>query len=405
MDLVISFFKLFVLINFFLLTLSCVILPPLYPKKIFFITLLALFLLDLFKNRYLKLYIINPFLIIFFLGFYFFYGALNESDLSLGLQFFSSTVLLVIFYVIVRFGICVNKNLKYSVFILVFVIYYLSAGYFGIVSGLPFGDELVDIFIKYELGFIGQRDFGIIVLPMLHFITSPLLLILSSLLIIENSGKLSIKLFFFLVTIFGATYFSGSRGIFLFSILSAFVLFLYFSSRMKKMVVSSLIGALIIFVALTYDFGMIANSKETSNSVKLAHAYSYLDSVDSKSLILGDGLASTYFTQGFGRVTAQTELMLFDFLRYFGVFNTIFFYIFLVFPIVIRRGAIKLINPFKSHATPYAICFSFYLLLAMSNPMVLNSYGMIVVIWYWANVYRFLVAPDYAANNGAPANL
>jgi hypothetical protein len=74
------------------------------------------------------------------------------------------------------------------------------------------------------------------------------------------------------------------------------------------------------------------------------------------------------------------------------VLNTCIFFIILIFPIRFNNGKWLFISPFNNdEVRPYFITFIFYLMMAMTNPMLFNSYGMIVVVWYWSNIYRLSI--------------
>lgn len=376
-------------INFFILTLVSFILPPLFPKKIFFSIVLLLFIFRLLYKKELKLPILNPLLLISFMFIYMFVGGFGSIDIGFAMQFCTATLMLLLFYVVIHFEISINKHIQVSAIIFVLIVYYISLSYFGILSNLPYSQVLVDAFIHFNLGFIGERNFGGIILPMLHFVSSPVLLILVASLIIDNQHKIGVRLYSLIALAMGAVYFSGSRGIFVFTILCFFTLVFFFGSMRRRLILLITLALIGIYVVSVIDFSLIFNSKEQSNSIKLEHVYSYFNHADIKSVLFGEGLAANYYTSGFDRFASMTELMIFDFFRYFGVLNTIAFFIILIFPVYFRRGHWVFILPFKNNeARPYLIAFLFYLMMAMTNPMLLNSYGMIVVVWYWSNLYR-----------------
>lgn len=374
--------------NFFLLIIVSIILPPLYPKKIFFFIAMVFFALSLISKSKITLNFLSPIAFNFILIMYLCAGTFGDVNFELAIQFCFASLMLVLSYVVMHFNIDINKHLKYAMLVLVVIVYYVSLGYFGFIVNLPYSTVLVDVFISYKLGFIGERQFGGLVLPMLHFVSSPVLLILSSLYIIDNKNSMNIPKYFVLLSFFGAIYFSGSRGIFVFSFLCSALLLIYFSSKYIKVLVSLILLIFLFFIFFSFDLSAAFDFKEQSISIKFGHFISYLDYVGARNFIMGDGLASYYFTSGFSRMAAMTELMLFDFLRYFGFLNTLALLIVLIFPICIVRGRFYFVSPFTKLAFPYFITFIFYLLMAMTNPMLLNSYGMLVVVWYWVNILR-----------------
>jgi hypothetical protein len=393
---VILTYRLFVNINFFLLVLVSFLLPPLFPKKVFFGLAILMFLASVASKKIVRLPLLNPLLLIGFMFFYLCVGGFGNIDFSLALQFFSSVLMALLFYVVIHFDIAINKHVQASGIIFVLIVYYLSLSYFGILANIPGSKYLVDVFISLKLGFIGERSFGTLVLPMLHFVSSPILLILVSGLIIDNKDTKGFIFYLLMLLLLGAVYFSGSRGIFLSTILCIFTMFVFLKSLRWKLLIVISVAIITLYTISVVDFSGVFSLTEQSNSIKLSHIVSYIRHADFANVLFGEGLAAYYYTSGFGRIAAQTELMLLDFFRYFGLINTMLFFALLVFPVQIRARKFVLIMPFSSDVLPYFIAFMFYLLMAMLNPMLLNSYG--IIVWYWTNVYR-LTSVTLAAND------
>jgi hypothetical protein len=96
-------------------------------------------------------------------------------------------------------------------------------------------------------------------------------------------------------------------------------------------------------------------------------------------LLFGDGLASTYYTVGFQIRAAQTEITLLDMIRYFGLPLTALLYAALLFPSLRQRS----IDRRKLKAI---VIFAVYLLMSLTNPILFNSFGLMIVVWYWTRM-------------------
>jgi hypothetical protein len=98
------------------------------------------------------------------------------------------------------------------------------------------------------------------------------------------------------------------------------------------------------------------------------------------SLVFGRGLAHLYFTVGAGGFKSNTEITPMDMVRYFGLFLTLLLYYVIVFPV---RG----IKAYTGENLVDVLIFLVYLLLSFTNPILFNSMGMLVILWYWSRLY------------------
>ncbi|GAD02748.1 hypothetical protein AALB_2828 [Agarivorans albus MKT 106] len=233
---------------FFLLFLFSFILPPLFPKKIFFaLSLVLLFLGFLYRGR-LSVPYINPLIFVLFFYIYWCMYPLGNVDFDVSTQFFLSTLMLFLFYSVVHFRLDVNIHFKYAGFLLAFIALYASVGFFGFILNLPFSSELIDFYIFHSLGFLGERNFGVIVLPMFHFVSTPVLLVLLSLVVINSHGAINASRMLVVFGLLSVIFLSGSRAIFLTAFATTFMLYYFYASRGFRFFL------LLFFVFLFYLF-------------------------------------------------------------------------------------------------------------------------------------------------------
>jgi hypothetical protein len=365
-----------------------IFLPPLFPKKIIFILILISAFLYCVSKKRLKLFIINPLIILVFFLIYFCVGY-GSHDESLAFQFFILTFSFFIIFTITESSYDVEQHLKNICVVFSLLIIYMSLGYFSnfLSIKIPFSDSLTAFFIKNNLGFIGFREFGSFKPPMLHFVSAPILLV-SLLLIFDefiSENKIKNALPFFIVL--AAILVSGSRGIVAFSFIGIFLIYFYRVGAVGKL--TTIFLTIIIFALIIVNIDIdttLFSFSEKSNSVKAGHFISFIDQLNFKQVLMGDGLASLYYTIGFDSITAQTEIFLLDSIRYFGMFGTLLFFILLLIPMKLNINMrIMLISRYKELPVVYLI-FSLYLLMSFTNPILLNSYGIIVVLWFWSRV-------------------
>ncbi|WP_157470847.1 hypothetical protein [Colwellia sp. PAMC 20917] len=375
----------------FLLTIYIffsIFLPPLFPKKVIFILVLTISLIYVYLKKKLSLVIINPVIIFLFFLFYYCVGY-TVQDGPLALQFLLLTVSLFIIFTVTEIRYDIEENLQTVSIIFSLLVIYMSMGFFSnfISIPIPFTDQLIAFFIDNKLGYIGFRAFGNFKPPMLHFISSPILLVPLLLLFDKLVRETKLKNFILFLIVLTAILLSGSRGIVAFSLIGIMLIYFYrvgIKTKLSLIFILALACAFII-TNLETDFTLFSPT-EKSNSVKVGHFISFIEQLNVKQVIVGDGLASLYYSVGFDKITGQTEVFLLDSIRYFGILGTLLFFLLLLIPMRLNnKNKITLIRRYKQLPILYLI-FILYLLMSFTNPILLNSYGILVILWFWSKV-------------------
>lgn len=162
------------------------------------------------------------------------------------------------------------------------------------------------------------------------------------------------------------------------AVLTMLALFLYRSSWLVRMAVfSTLVPAVLGCLAYLWMFTSMFSPAETSNSIKLGHLISFYDSIDVTTLLLGNGSGSYFFTSGYDRWVAQTEITWMDSVRFFGAPLSIVLLGAIIFP----NGTLFFRHWRQVSARTIIVI---YLFMSFSNPVLFNSFGFIVVLWYWS---------------------
>ena len=157
------------------------------------------------------------------------------------------------------------------------------------------------------------------------------------------------------------------------------------NTRYAKYFVYPVLG--LFFVAfLCFVLILAMETSESSNEVKYAHLVSYTKLFEEHPvyLLLGQGPGTSFYSAGFGEYTALTEWSYLEVLRNYGVFGLGILAVFAA-PLV----------PFFRHRDEertFVMLFSYvaYLLIAGTNPLLLSSTGMLMVLSAYSYDRKFL---------------
>ncbi len=388
------YFNSIVNILMFLYLTTTLVIPSFIANKIIFLLIMAIYIVcSGFKIIGTKIPIYIA--LIFIYGFLI--SVFSNSDFSLAKQFLFAPMVLLLFYPSIYFKVNIRKVIKYSCWILLFVdmafIIY-GANYLSV--GLPFGLSYLSFILKliprpifefiedYSEIAIGYRGFFGGLDLMVHMGSVPFLFFSTCLWCEDLFGEKKLYAIFPLILSLLVIIISTSRALLICSCLIVFVSFLIFinSKVLKKIAIFFVIIAIIFALVYLFEKTVIFDLEETSNNVKVGHFLSFFNSPD---LILyltsGTGLGSYYFSSGVMKIIAHTEITFLDYARFIGLPLTILFYHFLIHPF----GFVKKTNKRKRAIT---CVFVIYLIMALTNPILVNSFGLFGTLWYWIEIYN-----------------
>jgi hypothetical protein len=172
---------------------------------------------------------------------------------------------------------------------------------------------------------------------------------------------------------------SGSRGlVFIAGVFLTALIVLRVSWAWRIVAVVTATACMYALHAIYLSNTLILSIEDTSNAAKLGHFTSYLDDMTLESALFGKGLATYYFSTGSGAMKAHTEITPLDMARYFGIpISTLLF-------LIILLPSRQAVGYFKNPV--FVLAFALYLALSATNPVLINSYGLLVVLWYWSKV-------------------
>lgn len=364
-DIITILIKLFIVFTLFI--------PVSSLNKLMFIFIIIFYFTYICLNR--KIIIISAPLMVFII---FTYSLLiaqfnGNIDKLLAKQFFLSVSILFLVIPMVHFKISIrNFIIRISI---IYSIISIVLAYFTF-NKMIMSTNLLTYLKDISLVAYGYRNFVGSDQFFFHFGTVPFL-VLPLYLILFDRVRMIVKKTLFLILIIFTVYLSSSRALYLISLI---ILIYYILKIMPKhirriSVIFIIMCSAIITVYLVRNT-MIFSINEHSNSIKIGHFTSVIKQSNIRQFFLGDGLASRYFSEGANKIIAHTELTYMDLYRYFGAIFLLFLLIVLVFPTFKIRTS-KLEN---------TIFFVLYLVLSATNPTLINSYGFIIVVWYWNEI-------------------
>ena len=361
---------------FFCITLVA---PVAFINKLIFLVLGAWTLKDmLFARRPAVGLIAAPLVVLAIFAYGLVTSLMSRSDSGLAIQLFLSVFIPFLIHFVDRYHIDVDRMVEVAgVVLLVFT------ALFWLVTlwpELPAAEPLRDMFLKFSLSAQGTRELGDEPTYTLRIGPVSFLFLPWCLFARRYFDSHRLRDLLLLLAIGLGIVISASRGLFAVSLVFLVVVALGRLPLLTR-IAAALITALAVWLAfeLYLNNTLILSVEETSNAVKIGHFLSYFDDVTPASALFGRGLATYYYSSGSGVLQAHTEITPLDMLRFFGLPLTCVLYFFILFP---TRSLSRYVGANAIHV----FAFVLYLALSMTNPVMFNSYGMLVVLWYWSKV-------------------
>jgi len=301
----------------------------------------------------------------------------NRVDAALALQFFTAVLVLFLIHFVRRHRIDLDRLAESSALVLLaFTALFWTTTLW---PELPLATSVKGLIEDVGLGAVAERDFGGAPTLSLHLGTVPFLFVAFCLRFFQ-SYRWRDGLLLLLIAV--GIVLSASRGLIAISVLFLLAV-LVGRVPLVVRIVALLVAAALVYAATEFYLGntLVLSAEENSNAVKIGHFESYFADLTLASVLAGRGLASYYYSSGSGAFIAHTEITPLDMARYLGVILTALLYGVILLPTtrLARYGGANRI---------WVIAFLLYLLLSATNPVMFNSYGMLVVLWYWWKLTR-----------------
>lgn len=359
--------------------LTTVLVPSTILNKILFAALLTWTFRIFLRYRSPRPELVFPLVAVISI---FLYGLIlamsGNNDRALALQFFLAIFVLILVHFVSYFQIDMDRASEICGKTMVaFTILY---GTFALNPNLPFSSVLVEWFNEISLSSAGEREFSDTATTTLALGTAPFLFVSFCIVTIRLFQRFRAGDFVWLLLYSGTIIASGARGVIVVALIFSALAALRLASPLVRIIV--IIAAAIAFFVIIPEILIYTNifsDEEVSNNVKIGHFYSYIDALNISNGVFGEGLGSYYYSSGKYALTQHTEITPLDMARYLGIPLAIMFFTILLIP------RIKLIY-IRNFEFVYSISFMLYLVLSVTNPVLINSYGMLVVVWYWSKL-------------------
>ena len=324
-----------------------------------------------------KIRTFSPFIVFFIFLYSFVISFGFEVKEALRIQLFLSTIILFLIYFIDVFRVDMDKVALIAGGV-------LCIGTIFLMFSILYNVNAVSVFFKnYGGGSRGVRDVGNGVQDFFRLGGVTFLFVSISIVLKKLFLKVSLVNFILLVLFLFTVVLSSARSL----LVGVFLILVFLTlKKMKPMTLLIVLCSSIfcfVFVAFFTDFSIAMFSRsDEGTSHKIKHALSFIDWTNNYNLLFGEGLASLYFSMASNVFTPQTEITLLDNIRYFGIVLTIVFYLALLFPSFS-------IAPWKVDNGFPLVVMLIYILMSLTNPMLVNSVGFIVVLWYWSEILNY----------------
>ncbi|WP_372651075.1 hypothetical protein [Draconibacterium sp.] len=241
--------------------------------------------------------------------------------------------------------------------------------------------------MEKEVAVYALRNYGGFTLLMVFYKTSPILVFplayyLHRVFILKIKKNRGIQIGFILA-LCSTLFLSGTRAnILAMGFILLFYLLFYAYKNSKPL---ALLLAFVYLAIFFYGANILAevflNRSEVSNQVKLGHLFSYIEHFSNHLgiLLFGQGIGSTMYTTGINSVVSVTELTYFELIRVWGLPVSIVFSLILLIPIYYEIKSSSISHLF--------IAYLAYLFIAGTNPLLLSSTGMLVLVYVFSQTF------------------
>ncbi|MBC7845838.1 MAG: hypothetical protein H7Y10_05055 [Flavobacterium sp.] len=358
---------------FFILSL---LFPTTIFNKVIFIILMGFTVLN---HKIYKLKTVSPFFVFFIFLFGFIYSFFNNSDSDLRLQFFLSVLVLFLIYPILKYKIDIDYIAKVSGLVMAL---YTGISFLIIVTFMnsPISGAYYKLFFEVSSGGYSLREFGEEGTLSFHVGTVPFIYLSFVLYVKSFIEKKKTSTFLIILILSITIYVSVSRGLIISCIVGAGYI-VFFKTKLVNKIIFLMTSIPLLVITILYLMANtgVFSSGETSNSIKIGHYVSFVEHIDFFNFFIGEGLASYYYSKGTNSMLAHTEITPLDMIRYFGFILATLLYFVIVFPS-------KKITSYLGPNSLYVVLFLIYVINSMTNPIMFNSYGLLIVLWYWNKI-------------------
>jgi hypothetical protein len=230
-----------------------------------------------------------------------------------------------------------------------------------------------------------ERSYASFTYPLVYFYTSSLLVVAIGYFCYQSLFSVGRARFWnvllLLLNVCGMLL-SGTRNNMIIGLLMPLMVIAWYKGTKVRLAVGA---ALALVFSVGLGFGVVQamlSSDEFSNTIKLLHYQDYMSMFgDWRTLLFGQGLGASFLSTALGTRVSITELTYLEFIRTFGLIIAAVYYGLLLFPVgKLREQSFRGIHYLL-------LAYASYLLICVSNPLLLSSSGMLVLAIVIATVF------------------
>ncbi len=154
--------------------------------------------------------------------------------------------------------------------------------------------------------------------------------------------------------------------------------------RMKYFLYPCIALLFLMFVMVILVLAM--EKEEASNAIKYTHLVSYMNLFEDHPLymLIGQGPATGFYSEGFGRVTTVTEWSYMELFRNYGLFCVLL--------LAVIMEPLYTMYRYRKWGQTFVIMAAYvaYLLIAGTNPLLLSSTGMLMILSAYSYKHQLL---------------
>jgi len=216
---------------------------------------------------------------------------------------------------------------------------------------------------------LGAREYGGVHFPTMYYVTAPLLVFCLAYFLERANKKLDKGTLYLILVSAVGLFLSGTRNTILMSLL---IPAYYFLRHRPGRIVLALALPVVLFLAAAVLQSMF-DPEDVSTAVKFGYLADYSAILNEpKTLLLGHGLGTRFFSSARGQVVSITELSYFEIARTYGMIVGVAYFLYLIYPLIVLL---------RSRDSRYycVVGYAAYLIENYSNPYMLSSNGMLVL--------------------------
>ena len=361
--------------------LSSAVAPVSAINKVAFVGVMIVFLIGTATQRNATLPTFAPLILLWVFVYGYVLSLESTADATLARQFALCPAVLFLIYPVLRYGIDLEPIVKRAG---LFMAYVTIICYFSdvVIRDGVIATAITKAFTEYGAGAYGEREYYPVIVSVFAFGAVSFLFVPFSICCLQMSREWSMKAIANVGMLGFAIYLSTARAVIIVSILGLGLAVSRVLSGYKRIVAYALVFSVVIsglWFAGTET--AVFSADEKSNFAKIGHATSFFDNLTTWNFIFGEGLASYYYSEGSGTFKAHTEITYLDFCRYVGVpLATLIFWL-LLFP------SLRVWH-WRKRNKEVLVTALLFVALSFTNPTLLNSIGLLGMLWYWSVVLQ-----------------